>query len=302
VNIWCRLLTETRHTVSEEWIRHVVSKVASRTRSPDMRLMALYIREKLGGIGQDSGGLRVPPRAVSMDLPLLEPRDKASSDRLKKCTCKMSTSMQCTCGKITKTRQLRESRPESCAQDGRQRRMCSVQVGVANHPGLAFISSKRHPGSLSIPDKRSKSSPSSMSTETGPKFQDCSRWKMATIRKRIGNVTVDVRTLVDAVEALGGLACVDGQQGSKGKGWRAVAEKMGIDVERNRDAGYQIKKIYWLRQKKMETVSEDDTSGKEGDWLEKGTLPNKRERTANKQHRPSSSLQTRFDPGQTMIT
>jgi hypothetical protein len=297
----CRLLTETRHTVSEEWIRHVVSKVATRTRSPDMRLMALYIREKLGGSGEDSGGLRVPPRAVSMDLPLLEPRDKASSDRLKKCTCKMSTSMQCTCGKITKTGQSRESKPESRAQDARQRRMCGVQGGVDAHPGLAFMPSKHHASALSTSNKRGISS-SPVSAEIGPKFQDCSRWKMATIRKRIGNVTVDVRTLVDAVEALGGLACVDGQQGSKGKGWRAVAEKMGIDVERNRDAGYQLKKIYWLRQKRIQTVSEDDTSRKEDDWLEKETVPNKLEQTEHNHHRPSNSLQTKFESGQTIAT
>jgi hypothetical protein len=268
-----------------------------------MRLMALYIREKLGGVGEDSGGLRVPPRAVSMDLPLLEPRDKASSDRLKKCTCKMSTSMQCTCGKVTKNGQSRESRsqrtiiPETSAQDGRPGRMFGAHEGVDTHLGLAFDSSKHLPSSHSTSNKRSISS-SSVLAETGPQFQDCSRWKMATIRKRIGNVTVDVKTLVNAVEALGGLACVDGKQGSKGKGWRAVAEKMGIDVERNRDAGYQIKKIYWLRQKQFEAVSEDDRIRKE---VER-TSPNKRERTAHKPHKPRSQLQANFDSGQTLVT
>jgi hypothetical protein len=76
---------------------------------------------------------------------------------------------------------------------------------------------------------------------------------MSTIRKRIGNVTIDTDTLVRAVEQCGGLDCVDGKQGTKGKGWSAVAEMMGIDVGRNRDAGYQIKKVYWfkLKQKQM---------------------------------------------------
>jgi hypothetical protein len=142
-----------------------------------------------------------------------------------------------------------------------------------------------------------------VSAESAPQFQDFSRWKLATIRKRIGNVTVDVGALVRAVEALGGLACVDGQQGSKGKGWRAVAEKMGIDVERNRDAGYQIKKIYWLRQKQIETFSDDDTVRKEGDWLAKKSSPNTRERIVpNRQHKARSQIQANFDTGQTMVT
>ncbi len=146
--------------------------------------MALYLQEKLGG-GKE---FRIPARPVSTDLNLLGPRDKVDTDRLKRCTCKMSTSMQCKCG-----------------------------MG----PSL-FDAKPSGPGSV-------------------PRFSDCSRWKMATIRRRIGNVTIDSDSVVRAVENFGGLDCVDGKQGTKGRGWSAVAESIGINVTRNRDAGYQIK-------------------------------------------------------------
>ena len=88
---------------------------------------------------------------------------------------------------------------------------------------------------------------------------------MATIRRRIGNVTVDSDSVVRAVEEFGGLDCVDGKQGTKGKGWSAVAESIGINVARNRDAGYQIKKIYWLSTKRESLKTKPKKVAKE-EW------------------------------------
>ena len=172
--------------------------------------MALYIQAKIGG-GKD---FQVPARAVPTDLNLLGPRDKAAADRLKKCMCKMSTSMQCKCG-----------------------------------TALGLFGSK-----LSVSKRKNE-----------PLFNDGSRWKMATIRRRIGNVTVDSDSVVRAVEEFGGLDCVDGKQGTKGKGWSAVAESIGINVARNRDAGYQIKKIYWLSTKRESLKTKPKKVAKE-EW------------------------------------
>lgn len=191
----------------------VVSKVAQRTRSSEMRLMALYIQSKLGG----ASGIVEPARPVPVYLNVMCPRDKAASDKLKRCTCLMSTSMQCKCGMAPNIFESQNKRKIPPSRKDRQ-------------------------SSHSSPE--SKSSGSRLMLE--PRFNDCNRWKMSTIRKRIGNVTIDADSVFRAVERCGGLECVDGKQGTKGKGWSAVAESMGIKVERNRDAGYQIKKIYWL--------------------------------------------------------
>jgi len=73
-----------------------------------------------------------------------------------------------------------------------------------------------------------------------------SEWKLKTVRQRMGNVSIDPEKLVEAVDAMGGLGAVEGKQSVKGMGWTAVAATMGIDIEKNRDAGYQIRKVFMV--------------------------------------------------------
>ena len=74
-----RLLTDMRHTLGEK-IRRLITKVASKPRSPDIKLMALYIPEKMAG-GPGSRALGAGQVAQQLELP----ENKDAVDALKGC-------------------------------------------------------------------------------------------------------------------------------------------------------------------------------------------------------------------------
>lgn len=176
-----RLLTESGHTVEEDRVRRIMSRVARKSKDSEVRLMAMYIGEKLGG-GRGGG-----PGPVPMDLEVLPEGEREENKRLKRCTCPMTTSMMCACG-----------------------------GGGGGGGGGGEVRAR----------------------------VTVNKWRQATVRRQFGNVTVEMGDVERAVEEMGGVACVESKQGAKGQGWKAVAGRLGIDIDKNRDCGYQVRKIY----------------------------------------------------------
>ena len=77
--------------------------------------------------------------------------------------------------------------------------------------------------------------------------------KSTVIRRTWGEVVVTPQQVCEQVERMGGMEAVDGRQGTKGKGWKGVATELGIDTEKYRDAGYQMRKIYYMETSGFDT-------------------------------------------------
>jgi hypothetical protein len=91
-----RLLTKAGRTLTEEKMRRVMQRVANRSRRPDIKVMALFIREKLAGSGR--GMLWQQGAKISPDLDVLPPEDAAATRMLSQCKCPMTRGMHCRCG------------------------------------------------------------------------------------------------------------------------------------------------------------------------------------------------------------
>ena len=99
-----------------------MERVAARSQAPDVKVMALLIREKLSGgasMGQWQAGAK-----VSADLQFVQPHEAARLRRLRTCKCTMARGMRCTCGAsepAVAVEQMRSSR-----QSGQQEEVRGV--------------------------------------------------------------------------------------------------------------------------------------------------------------------------------
>jgi hypothetical protein len=79
-----------------------MKRVAERSSKPDVKVMALFIREKLGP-GEGSKHWQQGAK-ISPDLNVLPPQQAAVTRLLSDCTCAMTRGMRCTCGASERAR------------------------------------------------------------------------------------------------------------------------------------------------------------------------------------------------------
>ena len=77
-------------------MQRLMKRVAERSHKPDIKVMALFIREKLAGSERNLH--RFQGTKISADLNVLRPEDAAATRKLSHCRCPMTRGMQCRCG------------------------------------------------------------------------------------------------------------------------------------------------------------------------------------------------------------
>jgi len=76
-------------------MRSLMQRVADRSSRPDVKVMALFIREKLAGANRAASWQQ--GAKISADLNILSPDKAATTRELSKCECTMTRGMRCQC-------------------------------------------------------------------------------------------------------------------------------------------------------------------------------------------------------------
>ena len=102
-------------------MRSLMQRVADRSSRPDVKVMALFIREKLAGANREASWQQ--GAKISADLNILSPDKAATTRQLSKCKCTMTRGMRCRCSVFKSVHQI------SGSANGQETKKDKTRVG-----------------------------------------------------------------------------------------------------------------------------------------------------------------------------